>query len=65
MVLPADSEIEESSDHRIDDSPDQAVSVGAASAFPRALAVLPRAAEPNVVVTHDGFFLSSETNKSQ
>ena len=32
--------------------PDEAVSIGAATALPGALAVLPRAAEPDVLVTH-------------
>ena len=43
--------------------PDETVSVGAASTLPGALAVLPRAAEPDVLMTHleDRFYFSSET----
>ena len=41
----------------MDGLPDQTVSVGAADALPRSLAKLPWAAEPNVVVTHDGDLL--------
>ena len=46
--------------------PDETVSVGAASTLPGALAELPGAAEPDVLVTHleDRFNFSSETLQS-
>ena len=47
--------------------PDETVSVGATSALPGSLAILPRAAEPNVLVSHGdcgGFNFASETLQS-
>ena len=57
MVLPEREGTGDISEREVDGLPDQTVSVGAADALPRSLAKLPWAAEPNVIVTHDGDLL--------
>ena len=68
VVFPAkfNSQISSSTGGTEDHEPDETVPVGAASTLPGALAVLPRTAEPDVLVTHDEdrFDFSSETLQS-
>lgn len=57
VVLPEKEGTGDVSERAVDSLPDETVSVSATDALPRSLAKLPWAAEPNVVVTHDGDLL--------